>query len=176
MVLGPYRGRLQSHSHPETARRNGMSPSGASNMRQNRNQQRSCSADREPSIRLFDPQTSRKSLSEPVFQQPAKRKAKLFILWIIRIHPCLIGSGPELIRMLKAFRSSIRAPRRPVAGRHRKGTPHDPVRPILGRHCFGHIGNGAARAFRSSAGRRDHGRTPVDDRHLRIQRPHSGDQ
>jgi hypothetical protein len=31
-------------------------------MRQNRNQLRLCSADRDPSLRFFDPQTSRKSL------------------------------------------------------------------------------------------------------------------
>jgi hypothetical protein len=31
-------------------------------MRQNRNQHRLCGADRDPSIRFFDPQTSRKTL------------------------------------------------------------------------------------------------------------------
>jgi hypothetical protein len=31
-------------------------------MRQNRNQHRLCSVDRDPSIRFFDPQTSRKTL------------------------------------------------------------------------------------------------------------------
>ena len=41
-------------------------------MRQNRNQRRLCSADRDPSLRFFDPQTPRKSLQNQVFQQPAR--------------------------------------------------------------------------------------------------------
>ena len=62
MVLRPDCCRLQSRSRPQASGRNGMSPSGASNMKQNRNQHRLCSVDRDPSIRLFDPQTSRKTL------------------------------------------------------------------------------------------------------------------
>src|SRR5450432_3081535 len=62
MVLRADCCRLQSRSRPQASGRNGMSPSGASNMRQNRNQLRLCSADRDPSLRFFDPQTSRKTL------------------------------------------------------------------------------------------------------------------
>src|SRR5258707_8265971 len=74
MVLRPDCCRLQSRSRPQASGRNGMSPSGASNMRQNRNQRRLCSADRDPSLRFFDPQTPRKSLQNQVFQQPASRR------------------------------------------------------------------------------------------------------
>ncbi len=45
-----------------------------------------------------------------------------------------------------------------------------------GCHYFGHVCNSTARAFRSARGRSDQGGTSADDRHLRIQRPHSGDQ
>src|ERR1700738_1011005 len=62
MVLRPGCCLVHSRSRPQASGRNGMSPSGVSNMRQNRNQHRRCSADRDPTIRFFDPQTSRKTL------------------------------------------------------------------------------------------------------------------
>jgi hypothetical protein len=55
---------------PKLLAATGMSLSGVSNMKQNRNQYRACGPDRDPSLQLFAPQTSRKSLSEPGFSAP----------------------------------------------------------------------------------------------------------
>jgi hypothetical protein len=70
--LRPDRCRLQSHSHPEAPGRNGMSLSGASNMRQNRNQYRPCSADRDPSLHCSPRNIAKIALRARFFQQPAK--------------------------------------------------------------------------------------------------------
>ena len=75
MVLRPDCCRLQSHSHPQAARRNGMSLSGAPNMRQNRNPCRPCSANRNPSLSWFPRKHHENRSHNPDFQQPA-RKAK----------------------------------------------------------------------------------------------------
>jgi hypothetical protein len=56
-----------------------MSLSAVSNMRQNRNPYRPCSADRDPSLRLFAPQTSKNRSQNPVFQQPVRDLAHSWV-------------------------------------------------------------------------------------------------
>src|SRR5205823_11101742 len=62
---------LQPRSHSEDLGCNGMSLSGASNMTQIHKHQGACGAAHYPSAHSLPSHTSSKSLSEPVFQQPA---------------------------------------------------------------------------------------------------------
>jgi hypothetical protein len=90
-------------------------------MRQNRNQRRLCSADRDPSLRFFDPQTSRKSLQNQVFQQPARfdlgqARSKLFLQMGLDRHISHLPAGQITCRRRKLvqYRRALAGARLPA--------------------------------------------------------------
>jgi hypothetical protein len=76
MVLCADGNGIQSDSHPENSRGNGMSLSGVGNMRQKDGRSCACGAVDHPFVLLPPSQTSGNSAQNRVFQQPASACAE----------------------------------------------------------------------------------------------------